>query len=317
MRAMNSSNPMISQSGEAVSPIQPTSSVFPTVGAADIAVFWDFENVRIPKWCPASAASEGIRNKLAKYGRIVEKRLYYDARQPTERSVPRSDLDLSGFTLVDCPSRGKKEKLDKKLIVDVLCFAWERASMGAKACVVLITSDGDYSYVLARLRDIGVFTIIIYRPDIVAKVLIDNANVVYSWEYDVLGGPPTSQDDEDSCEDGEEDEDHAIASSNKPVSKIEFSDPNEDSSALMLRPSSYVQGKFALFCSVVLNAQHRNNKEGIMCTQVGLTRLALLQSFTKKWGKKTERPISKFAAWPLTKVLLNGVDATCQFQESQ
>ena len=116
---------------------------FPTVGPADVAIFWDYENVRIPAWCPATAASEGIRNKVAKYGRIVEKRLYYDSRQPTEYMAPRSELDLSGFTLVDCPSRNRKETLDKKLIVDVLCFAWERASLGAKACVVLITSDGD------------------------------------------------------------------------------------------------------------------------------------------------------------------------------
>ena len=33
----------------------------------------------------------------------------------------------------------------------------EGASLGANTGVVLITSDGDYSYALARLRDIGVF----------------------------------------------------------------------------------------------------------------------------------------------------------------
>jgi hypothetical protein len=182
---------------------QPKAAIFddfPTVGSADVAVFWDYENVRIPAWCPATMASDGIRKKIAKYGRVVEKRLYYDSRRPTESSAPRAELDLSGFTLVDCPSRNRKETLDKKLIVDVLCFAWERASRGAKACVVLVTSDGDYSYALARLRDIGVFTVIIYRPDVVAKVLIDNANVVMSWEYDVLGGPPLSHDGVDDLE---------------------------------------------------------------------------------------------------------------------
>ena len=56
----------------------------PSVGPADIAIFWDYENVRIPAWCSASTATEGIRNKVAKYGRIVEKRLYYDSRQPSE-----------------------------------------------------------------------------------------------------------------------------------------------------------------------------------------------------------------------------------------
>eukprot|EP00984_Skeletonema_dohrnii_P006252 scaffold2244_cov105-Skeletonema_dohrnii-CCMP3373.AAC.11 len=41
------SNTLIPPSGEA-SP----ETDFPTVGTADIAVFWDFENVRIPNWCP-------------------------------------------------------------------------------------------------------------------------------------------------------------------------------------------------------------------------------------------------------------------------
>ena len=40
---------------------------FPAVGPADVAVFWDYENFPIPAWCPATTASEGIRNKVAKY----------------------------------------------------------------------------------------------------------------------------------------------------------------------------------------------------------------------------------------------------------
>lgn len=190
---------------------------FPTVGSADVAIFWDFENVRIPVWCPTSTAAEGIRNKVSKYGRIVEKRLYYDSRLMSEFTAPRSELDLSGFTLVDCPSRNRKETLDKKLIVDVLCFAWERASRGAKACVVLITSDGDYSYAIARLRDIGVFTVIIYRPDVVAKVLIDNANVVMSWEFDVLGGPPQAIEDEENEVSVQSIPHHMLSSKNQAV----------------------------------------------------------------------------------------------------
>ena len=259
------------------------------VGSSDVAVFWDYENVRIPAWCPASTAAEGIRNKVAKYGRIVEKRLYYDSRQPTEHAAPRSELDLGGFTLVDCPSRNRKETLDKKLIVDVLCFAWERASLGAKACVVLITSDGDYSYAMARLRDIGVFTIVIYRPDIVAKVLIDNANVVMSWEFDVLGGPPPSQVDEEEEEEEENaallhnaslhdamspnvgTSDSSIVSTKSPtpgfssaeVQSETGSKAQEPRQPSTTSPSVQTLGKFALFCSVVLNAQYRNVKEGI------------------------------------------------------
>ena len=151
---------------------------FPTLGTANVAVYWDYEHMHIPAWRPAAATTTEciIRNKAAKYGRIVEKKLCYGSRQLS--FLPRSELDQSGVALVDCPSRNHNETLDKKFIVDVLCFSWERASLGAKACVVLITSDSDYSYGLARL-DFGVFTVMIYEPDIVAKaLLIDNANYV-------------------------------------------------------------------------------------------------------------------------------------------
>lgn len=260
---------------------------FPSVGPADVAIFWDFENVRIPEWCPVSTASEAIRSKVAKYGRIVEKRLYYDSRQPTELAAPRSELDLSGFTLVDCPSRGRKETLDKKLIVDVLCFAWERASLGAKACVVLITSDGDYSYALARLRDIGVFTVIIYRPDVVAKVLIDNANVVMSWEFDVLGGPPVSQNDEDDESDAKG-EDRVKDMTTETASVDLDSDDQEivSTNSIAKQPNQHTRGKFALFCSVVLNAQHRNVKEGISVYSSWADEASSASIFYTKIGEK-------------------------------
>lgn len=183
----------------APAPSQPLHFSLPDTGPTDVAVFWDFENVKIPEWCAATKASDCLREKLLPFGRIVERKLYYDSSKKTESNfADRSDLDLSGFTLVDCPSRhNRKETLDKKLIVDVLFFAWERVTRGAKACVALITCDGDYSYTLARLQDIGVYTIIIFRPDNVAQILVDVANVGMAWETDVLGG--TVVDFGDAC----------------------------------------------------------------------------------------------------------------------
>jgi hypothetical protein len=66
--------------------------------------------------------------------------------------VNRSLFDLGGFTLVDCPTRNTKETLDKKIIVDAMHFAAERRSLGVPCCVCLISCDGDYSYMLNRLR---------------------------------------------------------------------------------------------------------------------------------------------------------------------
>lgn len=117
-----------------------------------------------------------------------EKRLYYDSRKTSEANTDRSNLDLSGFTLVDCPTRGKKETLDKKMIVDILGFAWERVSRRVAACVVLISSDGDYSYTISKLRDIGVKTIVIHgRLNVTADILLDCCDIAMSWHH-VLHG---------------------------------------------------------------------------------------------------------------------------------
>lgn len=58
--------------------------------------------------------------------RVTERRLYFDSRKPSESKVDRSTLDMSGFTLVDTPTRNAKETLDKKIIVDIMSFAMER-----------------------------------------------------------------------------------------------------------------------------------------------------------------------------------------------
>ena len=66
-----------------------------------------------------------------------------------------SSLDSSGFDLVSTPTRNNKETLDKKLIADVLTFAWDSAVRNddKKPCVALLTGDGDYAYTLSKLRD--------------------------------------------------------------------------------------------------------------------------------------------------------------------
>jgi hypothetical protein len=165
-----------------------------TQSIAEIAIFWDYENMQVPGWCSAAKASECIRKNVQSHGRIIERKLYFDSSKTTQQPLERSVLDLSGFSLVDCPSRNNKETVDKKIIVDMLCFAHERVfSKGSNVHIVLITSDGDYAYTLARLRDIGVTTVVIYSPDCVANILISSADEALTWEDDILGGSPSLQ----------------------------------------------------------------------------------------------------------------------------
>lgn len=177
----------------------------------EVAIFWDYENVPLPDNCHAVEVSKCIQIALTKYGRIVERRLYSDSRKWNAglSTTNRRSLDASGFNLVDTPSKGGKEVIDKKIIADILTFAWDSSmrciglSLGggnvsnkqlhgmqksaSKPCVVLITSDGDYAYALSKLRDRGVYSVVFYgRDSTVSQMLVDTADDAYSFEKDIL-----------------------------------------------------------------------------------------------------------------------------------
>ena len=170
--------------------------------AVNVGISWDFENVRIPKHIKSTVAANRIRDAVIGHGQIVERRLYCDSRKDSESYTDRENLDQGGFTLVDCPARGRKETLDKKLLVDIMAFACRNAHSGTPSCVVLITSDGDYAYTLNRIRDLGVKTIVIHGPATsTANVLFESCEHALSFQHDVLC---IRREDEDEEEDGSE-----------------------------------------------------------------------------------------------------------------
>ena len=149
---------------------------------ASVAVFWDFENVRNPKNETTASAVHAVRTLAREHGKKVEIRLYYDAQE--EKKTDRWNFAANGVTLVDCPkrrdSRGEivKDTLDKMLIVDAMEFSLTNES----CCVVLIASDGDYSYMLNKLRNQGVKTVVIHGPHTaLAGALLDAADIARSF----------------------------------------------------------------------------------------------------------------------------------------
>eukprot|EP00563_Minutocellus_polymorphus_P013055 CAMPEP_0181067080 /NCGR_PEP_ID=MMETSP1070-20121207/25679_1 /TAXON_ID=265543 /ORGANISM="Minutocellus polymorphus, Strain NH13" /LENGTH=568 /DNA_ID=CAMNT_0023147709 /DNA_START=68 /DNA_END=1774 /DNA_ORIENTATION=- len=103
------------------------------------------------------------------------------------RSVRAGQLGIRS-SLVSTPTRNMKETVDKKLIVDLLTFAWEVRERGGQPCVVLITGDGDYSYTLSKLNDRGVLNAVFFCSDkSTADILKEIAMDSLSFEKDVLG----------------------------------------------------------------------------------------------------------------------------------
>ena len=165
-----------------------------------VGIFWDFENVRIPNDIKSTVAANRIREAVIGHGQIVERRLYYDSRKLSESNTDRENLDSAGFSLVDCPTRNRKETLDKRLIVDIMAFACNNAAHRNPSCVVLITSDGDYAYTLSKIRDFGVKTIVIHGPSITtAGILFNVCEHVLSFHDDVLDIRRVDEDEEEGC----------------------------------------------------------------------------------------------------------------------
>lgn len=128
----------------------------------ECGMFWDYENISLPRGMDGAVASNRLREVCLRFGRLVERRVYHDpAKVNSVQEHNRSALDMAGFTLVDCPTRNLKETIDKKIIVDVMHFALTRVARQQPACVVLLTNDGDYAYMLARLRDLQVRAVVI------------------------------------------------------------------------------------------------------------------------------------------------------------
>jgi hypothetical protein len=130
----------------------------------------------------------GILSSVESYGEIIEKRFYYDSTKSSKENFPRSSLNNSSeFEFVDCPTNGKhKKSLDKKMLVDILGFAWDCVHHQRSSFVVLVTADEDYSYVLMKLKDLGVKTILIHGSYLqeadLSEILLDCCDISLSLE---------------------------------------------------------------------------------------------------------------------------------------
>ena len=153
----------------------------------ECGLFWDYENISLPKGVHGADASNCLRETCLRFGRLVERRVYHDPEKVNSVQLGnRSALDMAGFTLVDCPTRNLKETIDKKIIVDVMHFALTRIARHQPASIVLVSNDGDYAYMLSRLRDLQVHVVVIHRSGHAASDLLYSCDHALTWQQDVL-----------------------------------------------------------------------------------------------------------------------------------
>jgi hypothetical protein len=148
-----------------------------------LSIFWDLENVPIPANSTGIEVVSRLKSILASFGDLVQFRGYASIGLNHIPEQKRSELQLSGCDLVDCPHNGRKEVADKMIIVDAMEFAFTRIQEGATMC--FITSDVDYAYLLAKLQRPQWRTIVISKGSRESMLQV-NCDTKFQWETDVL-----------------------------------------------------------------------------------------------------------------------------------
>ncbi|XP_056857273.1 uncharacterized protein LOC130506611, partial [Raphanus sativus] len=150
---------------------------------AKTSVWWDVENCGVPKGCEGHKIALNIKSALEKmkYCGPVTINAYGDINQM--RFSVQQALSSTGVSLNHVPP-GVKDGSDKKIFVDMLLWAMENR---APANIMLISGDGDYSYVLHRLRMMG-YNVLLVRPEHASRFLIAATNTIWLWRSIVAGG---------------------------------------------------------------------------------------------------------------------------------
>ncbi|KAI8916375.1 NYN domain-containing protein [Gorgonomyces haynaldii] len=149
------------------------------------AVFWDYENVCIPKDMNARTVVNMLRNKIEKYG-ILRINIIGDLSSKTE--TEKQDLQFSGCHTIHTPHMRKPEVADKAIIAEILFFTLDHPP---PASIIVISGDADFASVLSRLRDRGYRTVLIYpkatnEKERKGELLLNAASERLSWELDIL-----------------------------------------------------------------------------------------------------------------------------------
>ncbi|CAL1704083.1 unnamed protein product [Somion occarium] len=160
-----------------------STSALPTKTQGIVGIFWDYENCEVPSTSDGCAVAAAIIDLAERYGTIKVFKAYLETAQHATAS-PRSELASSGVDIIDCPHNGKKDVVDKMLMVDMMTFALDNAA--SDTTIIIISGDGDFMRAVASLRRRQYCMIVIAPRGCTHPGLSLQSAETYSWENDVL-----------------------------------------------------------------------------------------------------------------------------------
>ncbi|CAA7267646.1 unnamed protein product [Cyclocybe aegerita] len=164
-----------------------------------ITVFWDIETARLDCSAARSLSTydvvDNIRAAISRHGVIKTLRAYWDTATTSLISASRirSELASSGVSLIDCPGEGRKGASTKRLLVDLICYAWDSRP---SSTICVITEDRDLAYAIATLR-MRKYRLLLMAPASAHQDLMSQASVQMDWSRSSLGNSGTGPNDRD------------------------------------------------------------------------------------------------------------------------
>ncbi|KAH9951355.1 NYN domain-containing protein [Amylocystis lapponica] len=165
----------------------------------DVAIYWDYENCPPPSSISGYDLIDSICQIAHEFGSVKLFKAYFES---SDMSSPRmlgflSELQSSGVSLTNCPHVGRKDVVDKMILVDMLMFAMDTP---APSTIILIAGDRDYVYAVSMLR-LRCYRVVLVVPNAVHPSVKRQASVLFDWNRDVLGklasesAPPCTSND--------------------------------------------------------------------------------------------------------------------------
>ncbi|KAI0933878.1 hypothetical protein AcV5_005902 [Taiwanofungus camphoratus] len=153
----------------------------------NVAIFWDYENCALPSNTVGYAIVNNVREIALRYGSVNTFKAYSEQpEQSTSKSTAlRSELQSCGVSLIDCPHNGRKDAVDKMMLVDMMAYAIDNP---APATIILISGDRDFVYAVSILC-LRRYRLVLLAPSVAHGSLKAQASVVYAWPGDVLSEP--------------------------------------------------------------------------------------------------------------------------------
>ncbi len=135
-----------------------------------VAVFWDYENVKFPAGASSAPLAESLIEYAKSLGHLRVKIVYSNWRRKDERIV--QTLYSLGFEPIHV-SMGKANSVDVKLVVDCLEAAYRDPALSE---FIIVTGDKDFIPLVNALKDLKRQVTVIGRTENVSEQLLLSAD---------------------------------------------------------------------------------------------------------------------------------------------